>query len=63
MATIVGENRHINSSIERDGQFDDARSNYAQSEVGGVAGFGVNKYEGDVVQHLKNKVKDLDKAE
>ena len=63
MATIVGENRHINSSIERDGQFDDARSNYAQSEVGGVAGFGVNKYEGDVVQHLKNKVKELDKVE
>lgn len=37
-------------------QQDDIHSNAVMSEEVGVSGFGVNKFEGDVVQHIKNKV-------
>ena len=37
-------------------QQDDIYSNAVMSEEVGVSGFGVNKFEGDVVQHIKNKV-------
>lgn len=50
---IVTDKRYSEVIIN---QQDDIYSNAVMSEEVGVSGFGVNKFEGDVVQHIKNKV-------